>query len=453
MSDDAAPIPAMPPRPMRPLSTLNLLRVGPKNSLALCDEELFEAPIVARRYVWGRFFSVSDPAGIHRIMTENVDNYPRIGPIRRVFSFGSGTGMLAAEGEVWRRHRRVLNPTMDHRAVMADLPLFAQFAAQLSQALAEIPAGEPVNIGETFTHLITAATGAVFAADAPEFGPALYRLGQYPGRYSLFDFIASPRWLGFLRPPQTARDAIADIAAMIDRLAAARRAPGYAGAHDLLWRVASAADPQTGAALDADELRDEVLTLGATAATPLRVFPWLLYLLALYPDAEARLHAELDAALGGRAPEAGDIPRLPYLRQIVDETLRLYPPAPTMLRTAAEDDEVCGHHLPRGSVVGVLPWVIHRHRALWDEPDRFDPERFAPEAVAARSRYAYLPFAIGPRVCIGASLALIEIITAMAVIAQRFRFRLAPGYPVAPIAWTNLHPKGGIWMNVERRRE
>jgi cytochrome P450 len=173
--------------------------------------------------------------------------------------------------------------------------------------------------------------------------------------------------------------------------------------------------------------------------------------LALHPEAEARLHAELDAVLGGRAPAAEDIPRLPYLRQIVDETLRLYPPAPTMLRTAADDDEVCGHHIPRGSMVGILPWVIHRHRALWDAPDRFDPGRFAPEPAAARSRYAYLPFAIGPRVCIGASLALVEIIIAIAVVAQRFRFRMAPGRPVEPIAWTNLHPKGGIWMTVERR--
>jgi len=301
--------------------------------------------------------------------------------------------------------------------------------------------------------LITAATGAVFAAGEPEFGPALYRLGQYPGRYNLFDFVALPRWLRFLEPSRTAHDAIADVAALIDRLVAARRALDYAGAHDLLWRVAQATDPQTGMALDADELRDEVLTLGATAATPLRVFPWLLYLLALHPEAELRLHAELDTVLAGRAPAVEDIPRLPFLRQLVDETLRLYPPAPTMLRTAAADDEVSGRRIPRGSVVGVLPWVIHRHRALWDEPDRFDPSRFTPEAAAARSRYAYLPFAIGPRICIGASLALVEIVTAMAVVAQRFRFRMAPGYPVEPIAWTNLHPKGGMWMTVERRTE
>ncbi|MGH7092226.1 MAG: cytochrome P450, partial [Stellaceae bacterium] len=203
--------------------------------------------------------------------------------------------------------------------------------------------------------------------------------------------------------------------------------------------------------LQADELRDEILTLGATAATPIRVFPWLWYLLALHPQAEARLHAELAAVLGGRAPTAEDLARLVYLRRVIDETLRLYPPAPTMLRTAAADDVICGRKVPRGSIVGVLPWVVHRHRALWLDPDRFDPDRFAPEAVAARSRYAYLPFAIGPRVCIGASLAIVETIAATAIVAQRFRFRLVPGRAIEPTAWTNLHPRGGIWMRVEPR--
>ena len=441
----------MPHRPARPLSSLELLKTGLSNTLAACDRELFEKPIVERRFVWGRFFSVSDPDGIRRVMQDNVDNYPRIGPIRRVFAFGSGTGMLSAEGEPWRRHRRVLNPTMDHRAVIADMKRIAGLAEELAAKLAEVPAGEAINIGETFTHLITAATGVVFADAEREIDPALYRLGQYPGKYSLLDFMAPPRWLGFLERRRTGREAIPEAGALIDRLIAARRDPAYAGRRDLLWRIVHAVDPQTGTGLDDNELRDEILTLGATAATPLRVFPWLFYLLALHPRDEARLQAELAAVLAGSAPGPDDLPRLTILRRIVDETLRLYPPAPTMLRTALTDDVICGRKVPRGSVVGVLPWVVHRHRTLWTEPDRFDPDRFAPDKVAARSRYAYLPFAIGPHVCIGASLALVEIVTIAAVIAQRFRFRLVPGHAVEPMAWTNLHPKGGIWMTVEAR--
>jgi cytochrome P450 len=435
--------PAMPRRPAWPLSTPQLLRVALSSTLAAFDEELFDEPIVERRFVWGRFFMISDPDGIRRVMQDNVDNYPRIDVLHRVFAFTAGTGMLAAEGDLWRRHRRLLNPTLDHRTVLADLPVFVELSAALAERLAQLRYGEAINIGETFTHLITAMTGRVFAADDRAIDPVLYRLGQYPGKYRLRDFMR-------LTSGHRARlDKVAEFLPLIDRLIAARRAPDYAGPRDLLWRVATARDRDGDLGLSEAEIRDEVLTLGATAATPLRVFPWLWYLLATHPGVEARLHAELDSVLGDRAPNAEDLPRLVYLRQIVDETLRLYPPAPTMLRSAVAEDVVCGRRVPKKAIVGVFPWIVHRHRGLWHDPDRFDPDRFAPDQVAARSRYAYLPFAIGPHVCIGASLALVEIIVAVAVLAQRFRFRLVPGRAIEPIAWTNLHPKGGIHMTVE----
>src|SRR5438045_956126 len=272
------PLPAMPPRPARRLSTPQRLRVALSNTLAACDEELFEAPIVERRYIWGRFFSISDPDGIRRVMQDNVDNYPRIEVLHRVFAFTAGTGMLAAEGELWRRHRRVLNPTLDHRAVLADVPVMVELSEILAEHLARLPAGQEIDIGAAFAHLVTAITGRVFAANDRAIDPVLYRLGQYPGKYSLFDFGAAPR-------------------------------------------------------------------LGE------------------------RLHRELDQVLGGRPPNEDDLPSLTYLRQVIDESLRLYPPAPTMLRSAVADDVVCGRRVPRKSIVGVFPWVVHRHRTLWREPD------------------------------------------------------------------------------------
>ncbi len=438
----------MPPRPSRKLSTAGLLRVALSNSLAGLDEELFDAPIVERRYIWGRVFVISDPDGVRRVMQDNVDNYPRIEPIHRVFRFASGTGMLSAEGEVWRRHRRLLNPTLDHRTILADLPGMVELTRELGDRLARLPPSSAIDIGDVFAHLITAFTGRVFAANERAIDPVLYRLGQYPGKYSLLDFVKLPGWL---RLGARNRAEVAGYLPLFDRLMRERRDPGYQGPKDLLWRMANAGSRDGGDRLDEAELRDEALTLGATSATPLRVFPWLWYLLATHPAAEARLHAELDAVLGGRPPAAEDLPKLVYLRQVVDETLRLYPPAPTMLRSAVQADEICGRHIPKKAFVGVLPWVVHRHRKLWHDPDQFDPERFTPQAVAARSRYAYLPFAIGPHVCIGASLALMEIMVAVAMLAQRFRFRLVPGHKIEPIAWTNLHPRGGIKATLDPR--
>ncbi len=446
-----APVLAMPPRPARPLSTWQLLRVALSNTLAACDEELFEELVVERRFAWGRVIAISDPSGIKRVLQDNLDNYPRLDAIRRVFEFGSGTGMLCAEGEAWWRHRRALNPTLDHRAVLAETPMLIELAQALAGHLAGLPAGQQVNIGEMFTHLVIRSTGRVFAGDDRGIDPVVQRLGHFPGKYALSDFVPLPPGLRFVDRGRQSRAEARALHPQFDRLFGERRQPSYAGSRDLLWRMVHARDRQTGERLTGPELEDEALTLGSTAVTALQVYGWLWYLLALHPGAEDRLHAELDAVLGGRAPTPQDLPRLVYLRQVIDETMRLYPPIPIMLRRAAAADVVCGRRVGRRTIVAVMPWVVHRHRRLWASPDRFDPERFAPDQATRRSRFAYLPFSLGPRVCIGAALALTEITATVAVLAQRFRFRLAPGAVVAPIAWTNLRPDLGMRMTIEPR--
>jgi cytochrome P450 len=445
------PLPAMPPRPARPLSTWQLVRVGFSNTLAACDEEMFEELFVERRYGWGRMFVISDPDGIKRVLQDNVDNYPRIDAIRRVFAFGSGTGMLCAEGEVWRRHRRILNSTLDRRAVLADVPGLVGLAEELARLLEGVPAGQKLNIGEIFTHFQTRATGEVFAGADRAIDPMVLRMGHYPGAYGVFDFLTMPRWLSFIDRFRKSRREAKLLHPLLARMLAERREAGYAGPQDLLWRLANARDRQTGEMLSIAELEDEALTLGSTSVTSLQAYSWIWYLLALHPWAEARVVTELDAVLGGRSPQAEDLGKLTYLRKVVDEAMRLYPPLPVMLRTAATNDIVCGRPIPRKSVVAVVPWVVHRHRKLWDDPDSFDPERFTPEATAARSRYAYLPFSVGPHVCIGATLAMSEILITFAVLARRFRFRLVPGQHIEPIAWTSLRPGRGIHMTVEKR--
>src|SRR6266480_7167126 len=243
---ESAPALAMPPRPARPLSTLQMMRVGFSNTLAACDEELFNELLVERRYVWGRLFVVSDPDGIKRVLQDNVDNYPRIDPIRRVFAFGSGSGMLCAEGEVWRRHRRILNSTRDRRAVIADVPGLTALAEELARRLDELPGGEALNIGEMFTHFQTRATGQVFAGDDRAIDPMVLRMGHYPGEYGLFDFLTMPRWLRFIDRFRKSRRKARALHPLLARMLAGRREPGYRGPQDLLWRLANAPDRQTG---------------------------------------------------------------------------------------------------------------------------------------------------------------------------------------------------------------
>jgi cytochrome P450 len=447
----AQPELAMPPRPSRPLPVWQLLRTFASNSLAACDAELFEELIVERRLAWRRVFVVSDPEGLRRILQTNMDNYVRITPVRRAFTFSSGGGMNHLEGEAWWRHRRIINPALDNRALQPDVAKLIELTEEMARHLAALPAGQEIEIGRALTHLITRTTGHVFTGEGRQIDALLLRLGRFPENYGPLDALPLPRWLYFIDRYRRRWTGIEEFFGPLDRLFTERRREDYSGTKDLLWRLANARDQQTGQPLSLAELRDEVLTLAAGAQAPLRALTWGFYLLAKFPAAEQQLHAELDAELGGRSPTPADVGRLSYLRRFVDETMRLYPPLPVILRVAVADDTVCGRRIPRGSFIAIMPWVIHRHRKLWRDPDRFDPERFAADRPGARPSYGYVPFGVGPRVCVAASLGMIEILTGMAVLAQRLRFRLVPGQTIEPTAWSTLRPKNGILMTVEPR--
>jgi cytochrome P450 len=440
-----------PARPRRPLSTLKLLWVGLRNTLECCDEELFDELIVERRYLWYRAFIISDPEGLRRVLADNHENYPRLDQNRRMFRFDSGSGMLSANNETWSRHRRMINPALDHRAALAVAPKLIPLAERLVASLASWPADMDMDVCDLATVWITLSAGHVFAGTDRSLDPMLQRMGVYPGRFSILDFLPLPGWVHGVDRLRTARMHPRAYYPVIDRLIGERQNPNYAGEQDLMWKLAHARDRSTGKLLTLPELRDETLTLGSTSATPVRALSWIWYLLAKHPLAEERLHDELDHVLGDRIPTVEDIGKLIFLRRLVDETMRLYPPLPAMFRVALADDEMCGRKIPRKSIIAVLPWIVHRHRKLWDDPDTFDPDRFSPERSAARSRYAYLPFSIGPHVCIGASLAMMQILIGAAALARRFRVRLVPDFPIVPTAWTNLRPAHGIRVFIESR--
>ena len=271
--------------------------------------------------------------------------------------------------------------------------------------------------------------------------------------FSLLDIlpIIGPRRL------KAKEDAIhADFATMdaaIYRMIAEREKNLDAAPKDLLTRLIAAKDPDSGAGLNATEVRDEVITIFmAGHETTAVTMTWIWYLLSQRPVEEARLHAELDAVLGGRMPTADDVPNLPYTRMIIEEAMRIYPPAPGIsTRVALMDDEICGVKVRKGTQVAIAPWVLHRHRTLWDNPERFDPERFNVQRSVGRPRFAYLPFGGGPRVCIGAVLAMTEATLILAVLAQRYQPRLMDGETVTLQTRITLRPKDGMKMRLERR--
>ncbi len=317
--------------------------------------------------------------------------------------------------------------------------------------------GAEVDISEEMTALtLQIICKTMFSSDADELidvtGSALHRT-QRALNFSILDVLPV---IGPMRMKRKEDQIHADFSSMdsaIYRLIAAREKTLDTAPKDLLTRLIAAKDPDNGAGMNATEVRDEVLTIFmAGHETTAVTMTWVWYLLSQHPAVADKLHAEFDAVLDGRAPTADDLPKLVYARMVIDEPMRLYPPAPGIsTRVALKDDEVCGVKVRAGTQVGVAPWVMHRHKKLWDHPERFDPERFAPEKAVSRPRFAYMPFGGGPRICIGAALATTEATLILGTLGQRFNPKLAPGQDIRLQARITLRPLNGMKMILERR--
>ena len=445
---------AAPPRFRGRIPLLRFLRTLRDSSVATYGEEMFEQAVIERRVLWQRYLIVSAPSGIERVLLENAGNYVKSRVARRLVEPGIGRGLLTSEGEDWRRQRRIMAPSFDHRSLMSYAPAMTEAAAAVLARWNRRDDGAPLDIAVEMMRLtlgIIART--MFSADADDVGPIVEQaVGRYQRevRPGLLDLLNLPDW--WPRPSTRPWSHIFDrLDEVIDRLMAREAAAGGTS-KDLLARLLEARDADTGRAMDPREVRDQVVTIFmAGHETTALALTWTWYLLSQHPAEEAKLHAELERVLGGRAPGVEDLAQLRYTRMVLEESMRLYPPAHTISREALAEDEIEGHRVAKGSVVSIVPWVIHRHRLLWDRPEAFDPERFAPERAAQRPRFAYIPFGGGPRICIGAGFAMTEALIILAMLGQRYRLRLAPGAAVEPVGLITLRPRRGLPMTLERR--
>ena len=218
---------------------------------------------------------------------------------------------------------------------------------------------------------------------------------------------------------------------------------------DLLSMLMEAVDEDTGERMSDAQLRDEVMTLLlAGHETTANALTWAFLQLSRHPEVRRRLEAELAEVLGGRDPTFEDVPRLAYTRRVLDETMRLYPPAWIIARRAMADDEILGWRVPADTFVLMSPFVTHRSPAFFENPEGFDPDRFLPERAAALPRFAYFPFGGGPRLCIGNAFALLEATLVLATLARRVRLDLLPGARIVPETTITLRPKGDVRMRL-----
>jgi len=445
------------PRPTQGrLKLRQSLREMRENALSAHGPENFEADIIVERIFWRRMFIINEPNAIRRVVLDNADNYTKSEVGRRLLEPGLGRGLLTSEGETWRRHRRIMAPSFDPRSVNGYAPIMTDVTNELLAKWDALPEPRELDVAAAMMHLtLHIISRAMFSSDSDEIVDVVERgVNQYQTtvRPSLLDLLHVPLWLARFLAPKPTEGIFDEFDAKVDRLLTMRGRAPDAEPKDLLARLIAARDNETGGGMTPQEVRDQVVTIFmAGHETTSQALSWTWYLLSQHPAVEAKLNDELGTVLGGRTPRHEDIADLHYTRMVIEESMRLYPPAHTFGRQPIAADEILGHRIPVGAEVLIMPWLIHRKPSLWENPDRFDPERFAPERSASRQRFAYIPFGAGPRICIGAGFAMTEAVLILATIAQRYRLRLGPGHPVEPQGLITLRPRYGLRMTLEAR--
>ncbi|HSH05138.1 MAG TPA: cytochrome P450 [Anaerolineae bacterium] len=423
------------------------LQEDPLAFLRMTQAELGDA-MRYRVLVW-MVYRFSHPDMAQHILQKNQRNYGKRSIDYRMLRRISGQGLIANEGDSWLQQRRLMQPLFHRRQIASWGEMMVREAARLGERWQE-QEGEVVEVHEAMSALtLRIVSEAMFGLALGERGEAFREaFGVVNAYFGSFDpwFVLAPVLPG--GRPRAYRRALRQLNEIVYGIIAERRGGGGGGG-DMLDLLLTAEDEESGARMDDRQVRDEVITLLiAGHETTANLLSWVFYLLAGEEVVAAKLSREVEQVLGGRLVTIGDWPNLPYLRAVLDETLRLYPPAWFISRTALGEDEVGGYRVPKGAFVSLSPYLTHRRPDFWPEPERFWPERFL-EGEGERPRYAYLPFGGGPRQCIGNTFALTEAALILATIwGQGIRFERAR--VVEPVALITLNPRGGLPLRLKK---
>ncbi|TGP24049.1 MULTISPECIES: cytochrome P450 [unclassified Mesorhizobium] len=454
---DTKPAPFVPPAPKprtQPPSTLEMMRIVYRNPLELWGEHTYNEPWISVTGIGGPLVIANDPGLIRHVLIDNAKNYKMATVRQLILRPILRDGLLTAEGEVWKRSRKAMAPVFTPRHI------FGFAGPMLKRTLdfvTRYEAGGTTDVARDMTMLtydILAETlfSGEIAGEQGSFAKEVDRLFETMGRVDPLDLLRAPEWLPRLtriRGRKTMayfRNIVANTVKL--REERLKRDPDGVP-QDFLTLLLKAEGPD---GLTRSEVEDNIITfIGAGHETTARALGWTIYCLAEAPWERDRVEREIDAVLAREPDPTKWLDAMPLTRAAFEEALRLYPPAPSINREPIEPETWNGLYIPRYAAVLVMPWVVHRHRKLWDKPDAFMPERFHPENRDRIDRFQYLPFGAGPRVCIGASFAMQEAIIALAVLLSRFRFDVTSETRPWPVQKLTTQPQGGLPMQVSPR--
>lgn len=452
----ASPMPGPPPA-NSVFAAYGLMKAVRKDLLGLITQSFTDYGDVFCLEVLGRkqILCIA-PAQVREVLVEHAGSFEKgfdYTDRRKGLAKFGGSGLITSNGEFWKRQRKLVAPALHHKRI-----------ASYGQAMidAAVEGAQRMRDGETlaFDHAmmkvaldIVARTmfDAELGADADRIAAATHTLhGMFEANNSAWTLL--PAWFP---TPQRLREnaAVRTLDEIVYRLIRARRptpkSPVREG-DDLACMLLSA-ETEEGQRMSDEEARDEIVTMFiAGHETAANTLSWTFVLLAQHPEVEAKLHAELDAVVKDGTPKPEDYRALPYTEAVIKESLRLFPPAFTVMRHCKADVMVGGLPVKKGMDVSLVPWATHRDARFFPDPLRFDPERFLGEREKSIDRYAWIPFGGGPRVCVGNAFAMMETTMVLATLASRFRFALTDGVP-PPVPGVTLRPKGPLRMTVSAR--
>jgi cytochrome P450 len=402
-----------------------------------------------------RVVVLNHPRQVQHLLVDNVRNYPKSGPLWNRLRAAFGNGLPTSQGELWRRQRRLIQPHFHRQrlAAMTDTMVSAieetlggwEHAATTATPLSLIPAFSQTTMKVILRTMLGDALTKQAMNDVTEavefimdFVLKALMTSGLPG------WVPLPGKKRYRRAQETFNNAVFGL------IEAHRQGRGEAS--HLLAMLIDSVDDETGEPMSDQQLRDEAtaLLLGGYETTT-SALAWACHYLTQHPQVMQKLVAEVDQVLGDRRPTFADLPQLSYTRMVLQETLRLRPPVWWIPRQTSEDDMIDGYHIPAGTTVVALTYMVHRHPEFWPEPERFDPERFLPERQNERHKQAWIPFSAGQRMCIGRDLAMMEGQLALAMLAQRYRLGAIPGRTAQVKLSTVLHAKDGIVISVAKR--
>ena len=448
--------PPIPTPHERPPGAWQLLRALRRNALEIWSAEDFELPIQTRKTIVDKRMLVNVPEGIRHVFLDNAKNYQKNELQLRLLRPALGVGVMTSNGEDWRRQRRILAPLFSPQQTREFTAAKVRVAEHAVEQLRKNQNGSIVDmsviLGQlTLDMLEHTLFGQGLGEAASQLQQVITRYFDTLGRLDPFDILGLPDFLPRLNHLR-GRASIKSMGCLVNEMLAARRrliASGAQTPKDILTLLLNAQDPDTGRFISEAELRDNILTfIGAGHETTANALTWTFYLLSQVPDWRRRVEEEIDAHFDPNDAIAS----LPITKAVLEESMRLYPPVSMISRVALQDDIIAGAEIHRGTIVTVSPYVLHRHRTLWHDPDVFDPERFLGQNRNNIDRFAYMPFGAGQRVCIGMGFAMSEMLITLGHFLREFRFDLMNDHPVTPEVRVTMRPAHGMKMHVRNRQ-